>query len=135
MYPIHWQLWSGAALAWGSGGPDPPASSRLTHGICANPKSFWWEQGGTPLVWPQLSSTWNFPDRVMRIPVVCWLRLVFGVEFLVELFVLVNSTSLALQSKDIDLHLAGNSVGNLMAFIAAYEKRCQLQAPVCDSEA
>ena len=42
-----------------------------------------------------------------------------GVEFLVELFVLVNSTSLALQSKDIDLHLAGNSVGNLMASIAA----------------
>ena len=39
--------------------------------------------------------------------------------FLVELFVLVNSTSLALQSKDIDLHLAGNSVGNLMASIAA----------------
>ena len=35
-------------------------------------------------------------------------RFVFGVEFLVELFLLVNSTSLALQSKDVDLHLAGN---------------------------
>ena len=46
-------------------------------------------------------------------------RFVFGVEFLVELFLLVNSTSLALQSKDVDLHLAGNSVGNLTASIAA----------------
>jgi hypothetical protein len=40
-------------------------------------------------------------------------------EFLVELFVLVNSTSLALQSKDTDLHLAGTSVGNLTTSIAA----------------
>ena len=47
------------------------------------------------------------------------LRFVFGIEFLVELFLLVNSTSLALQSKDIDLHLAGNSVENLSASIAA----------------
>lgn len=46
-------------------------------------------------------------------------RFVFGVEFLVELFVLVNSTSLALQSQDTDLHLAGSSVGNLTASIAA----------------
>ena len=31
----------------------------------------------------------------------------------------MNSPSLALQSKDIDLHLAGNSVENLSASIAA----------------
>ena len=46
-------------------------------------------------------------------------RFVFGVEFLVELFVLVNYTSLALQSQDTDLHLAGSSVGKLTASIAA----------------